>query len=218
MEIFDDVWQRNLSATFRLFDLIAVFLFAISGSLVAMRKQFDFIGVFILAFFSSVGGGLIRDAIFIQNGPPLVVSDSRYLMVILAAFAVAMVFRVKLARMTKTMKLVDAMALGMYSVVGANAALNAQLVPLAAIIVGMFNAVGAGLIRDLLVAEVPVIFRPGRFYAGAAMVGSSVFTVLFGWLQVEEMVAALVAIALTFLVRVLSVRFDWRTRPLMGAE
>ncbi len=208
-----DVIERNLTATFAYFDLVAVLLFSISGSIAAIRKQYDFIGVFIVAFFSSVGGGLIRDAIFIQSGPPLVVTSSNYLLVILIGYGVAMFFYHKLNRMVMTMKLVDAISLGMYSVVGASAAMRADLVPLAAVLVGMFNAVGAGLIRDILIGETPIIFLPGRFYAGAAMVGSSLFTLLYGWLLVDETLAALIAIVSTFLVRVLSVRFNWRTKP-----
>ena len=116
------------------------------------------------------------------------------------------------------MKLVDALSLGMYSVVGASAALRAELVPLAAVLIGMFNAVGAGLIRDILIGEVPMIFKPGRFYAGAAIVGSSLFTLLYGFLEVDETIAGLLAIVSTFLVRVLSVRFDWRTKPVLKEE
>lgn len=210
-----DVIERNLTATFAYFDLLAVLLFSISGSLAAIQKKFDFIGVFIVAFFSSVGGGLIRDAIFIQGGPPLVVTSSTYLLAILIGFAVSMFFYRSLSKMVLTMKLVDAISLGMYSVVGASAALRAELVPIAAVLVGMFNAVGAGLIRDVLIGETPVIFKPGRFYAGAAIVGSSLFTLLYGALSLDETLAALMAIVSTFLVRVLSVRFDWRTKPVL---
>jgi uncharacterized membrane protein YeiH len=148
----------------------------------------------------------------------LVVTSSNYLLVILIGFGVSMFFYQKLSKMVMTMRLVDAISLGMYSVVGASAALRAELVPMAAILVGMFNAVGAGLIRDVLIGEVPVIFKPGRFYAGAAIVGSTLFTIMYGWANLDETFSALVAIVSTFLVRVLSVRFDWRTRPVLKEE
>lgn len=212
-----DLIERNLTATFAYFDLLAVLLFSISGGLAAIRKYFDFIGVFIVAFFSSVGGGLIRDSIFIQNGPPLVVTSSNYLIAILLGFGISMFFHHKLSRMVMTMKLVDAISLGLYSVVGASAALRADLVPVAAVLVGMFNAVGAGLIRDILIGETPVIFKPGRFYAGAAIVGSTLFTVMYR-VGLDETLAALVAIVSTFMVRILSVRFDWRTKPVWKGE
>jgi uncharacterized membrane protein YeiH len=126
-----------------------------------------------------------------------------------------MFFYQRLSKMVMTMKLVDAISLGMYSVVGASAALRAELVLLAAVLIGMFNAVGAGLIRDILIGEVPVIFKPGRFYAGAAIVGSSLFTILYAVAGIDETIAALIAITSTFLVRILSVRFGWRTKPVL---
>src|SRR4051812_25045751 len=127
MEVHQFIERINFSATFAIFDLVAVFLFAVSGALAAIRKHYDFIGVLILAFFSGVGGGLIRDAIFIQAGPPKVVTDSNYLVVIVAAFLLSMIFHGPLSRMRRTMILVDALGLGTYGVVGVQAALLAGL-------------------------------------------------------------------------------------------
>src|SRR5688572_32553679 len=98
----------DFTTTFVVFDLIAVFLFATSGAQAAIQKGYDFIGILVLAFFSGVGGGLIRDAIFIQAGPPKVVTDSNYLMVILGAFILSMIFHTRLSRMRRTMLFVDA--------------------------------------------------------------------------------------------------------------
>jgi uncharacterized membrane protein YeiH len=214
MEVPHFIERINFNTTFAVFDLIAVFLFAVSGALAAIGKRYDFIGVLILAFFSGVGGGLIRDAIFIQGGPPKVVTDSRYLMVILAAVLLSMVFHGPLGRMRKTILLVDAIGLGAYGVVGSQAALMAGLVPLAAILVGVFNATGAGLIRDVLIREEPAIFKPGQFYAGAAIVGSILYVALIV-LQRDETFAALFAIAVAFLIRLMSVKFNWRTRAIL---
>jgi uncharacterized membrane protein YeiH len=205
----------DFNTTFLVFDLLAVFLFATSGAQAAIQKKYDFIGILILAFFSGVGGGLIRDAIFIQAGPPKVVTDSNYLIVILAAFIISMIFHQKLSRMRRTMLFVDALGLGTYGVVGAHAALQAGLVPLAAILVGVFNATGAGIIRDVLIREEPVIFKPGQFYAGAAIVGTMVYVVLTVSLNVHDTWAAVAAITIAFSLRLLSVKFDWRTRPIL---
>jgi uncharacterized membrane protein YeiH len=208
----------DFDSTFAVFDLIAVFLFATSGAQAAIHKRYDFIGILILAFFSGVGGGLIRDAIFIQAGPPKVVTDSNYLIVILIAFILSMIFHRKLNRMRKTMLLVDALGLGTYGVVGAHAALQAGLVPLAAIMVGVFNATGAGLIRDVLVREEPVIFKPGQFYAGAAIVGTVLYVSLYVLFHTDQTWAALAAISTAFILRLLSVKFNWRTRPILKEE
>lgn len=210
--------QYLFDTTFAVFDLIAVFLFAISGAQGAILKRYDFIGILILAFFSGVGGGLIRDAIFIQGGPPVAVTDSKYLMVILAAFILAMLFHEKLSHMRRTILLVDALGLGTYGVVGAHAALQAGLVPLAAILVGVFNATGAGIIRDVLVREEPTIFKPGAFYAGAAIVGTMLYVLLTISVTIDQTIAAVIAIAVAFIIRVLSVKFKWHTRPILKEQ
>ena len=211
-EIIDRI---NYSTTFTIFDLFAVFMFASSGALAAIRKKYDFIGVLVLAFVSGLGGGLIRDAIFIQAGPPLAVRDSSYLIVILAAFILSMLFHTKLSRLKRTTLIVDALGLGAYVVVGCQAALQAGLVPLAAIIVGVFNATGAGLIRDVLIREEPIIFKPGQFYAGAAIAGCSVF-VGMTLLGIDAILAGIVATATAFVLRLLAVKFNWQTRPVLN--
>jgi uncharacterized membrane protein YeiH len=215
MEVPQLIQRINFNSTFAVFDLIAVFLFATSGALAAIRKKYDFIGVLMLAFFSGIGGGLIRDAVFIQSGPPLAVTDSKYLMVILLAFTLSTVFYKLLGKMWRTMLLVDALGLGTYGVVGAHAALQGGLVPLAAILVGVFNAVGAGIIRDVLLREEPFIFKPGQFYAGAAIVGCCIFVFLVEVVKAGDILAALTAISVTFLLRLLSVKFDWKTRSVL---
>lgn len=218
METSQLVQYLNFSSTFAAFDLIAVFIFAVSGALAAIHKKYDFIGVLVLAFFSGVGGGLIRDAIFIQAGPPKVVTDSKYLMVILAAFLLSLVFYGKLSRMRKTILLVDALGLGAYGVVGAHAAMQSGLVPLAAILVGVFNATGAGIIRDVLAREEPIIFKPGQFYAGAAIAGTVTYVSLTAIWETDETWAAMAAVACAFILRLLSVKFNWRTRPILKED
>jgi uncharacterized membrane protein YeiH len=203
----------NFETTFIIFDLFAVFMFASSGALSAIRKKYDFIGVLVLAFVSGLGGGLIRDAIFIQSGPPKAVTDSNYLLVILVAFILSMLFHGQLSRLKRTALIVDALGLGAYGVVGSHAALQAHLVPLAAILVGVFNAAGAGIIRDVLIREEPLIFKPGQFYAGAAILGCSIFVALVTLGGIDNTFAAIVATIAAFAVRLLSVLFNWQTKP-----
>lgn len=207
--------QINLDATFMVFDLFAVFMFASSGALAAIRKKYDFIGIFILAFFSGIGGGLIRDSIFIQAGPPKIVTDSNYLTVILCAFFLVMLFHTKFSRLRRTTLVVDALGLGAYGVVGCQAALQANLVPIAAILVGTFNAIGAGMIRDVLIREEPIIFKPGQFYAGAAIAGCSLFVILVTLAGIDNTISALLATTMASGIRLLSVRYNWHTKPIM---
>lgn len=208
----------DFDTTFLVFDLLAVFMFAASGALTAIRKKYDFIGVFMLSFVSGLGGGLIRDAIFIQAGPPKAVTDSKYLLVILGAFVLSLIFHGSMHRLKRTVILVDALGLGAYGVVGAEAALQEGLVPLAAVLVGIFNACGAGLIRDVLIREEPIIFKPGQFYAAAAILGCGIFVGMVELGHADHTLAAILATLTVFLVRILSIYFDWQTRPVLDED
>lgn len=208
----------NFDTTFLVFDLLAVFMFAASGALAAIRKKYDFIGVLMLSFVSGLGGGLIRDAIFIQAGPPKAVTDSKYLIIILVAFVLSMIFHGRMHRLKRTTMIVDALGLGAYGVVGAQAALQEGLVPLAAVLVGVFNATGAGLIRDVLIREEPIIFKPGQFYAGAAILGCSIFVMMVVLGNADHTLAAIVATLTAFSMRMLSIYFNWQTRPILDED
>ena len=130
-----------------------------------------------------------------------------------------MFVRIDLERhLTKTyaliLSLVDALGLGIYAVVGAQKSLDHGLPIGSAVLVGAVNAVGGGLLRDVLTREVPLLFKPGQFYALTAVVGSAVFVclILFGRVEVQH--SALIAIGVTFLLRLFAIRFDWQSPSL----
>ena len=198
------------------FDLGATFLYALTGALVAIRRQYDIVGLFVLALVTGLGGGLIRDGIFIQNGPPLAMKDGRYLYVVLAGSLVAALFSRRMDRLQKIFLLADALGLGAYAVVGVEKSLDAGLSVVAAIMVGIINAAGGGLLRDVLVGEEPLVFKPGQLYVMAALLGA----VLFAWLLVRREWtvenAALAAVGGTFIFRLLAIIFNWQTVSVAG--
>lgn len=191
------------------FDLAAVFLFALTGVWAAARRGYDVVGAFILAFASGVGGGLLRDAVFLQE-IPLVMQDTRYLWAVLAALIVGAVVERFAGDFEQAFLVVDATATGAYGVYGVNKALLAGLPLEAALLVGVCNAVGGGLIRDVLVREEPVLLKPGQLYALAAFAGCLGFAAMsYYGMHVEH--AAWAAIALTVAIRLLALRFNWTT-------
>jgi len=199
------------------FDLAATGLFALSGALRAVRKGYDVAGLVMLSLAAGVGGGLLRDGIFLQAGPPAVLVDHRFLIAVGVAAAIGWFAGAALElRFHSIFLVVDALGLGAYAVVGAQKALSADLLVPAALVVGTINAVGGGILRDLLSGEEPEVFKPGGYYALAAFAGALAFCGLAQGLGLRGGVAALVGIALTFLLRVLSVRFGWRTRKAPG--
>lgn len=195
------------------FDLGATFLYALTGALLAIRRHYDVVGLFVLALVSGLGGGLIRDGVFIQSGPPLAMKDGRYLYAIMAGCLTAAMFRHGVDRLQKGFLLADALGLGAYAVVGVERSLEANLSVMASILVGVINASGGGLLRDVLVREEPLLFKPGQFYVLAALLGASVFTVLIVHFQ-KPTTSALLAIGCTFVFRILAIVFNWKTRTL----
>ena len=192
------------------FDLAATFFAAVTGAWAASRRGYDLVGAFMLALVTSIGGGLLRDAVFIAQ-VPLAMQDARYLWTILAALVVGTFTYRYSERIAHLFSYTDALAMGVYGVYGANWALISGLAPAAAVIVGVCNAVGGGLIRDVLVREEPLMFKPGQLYAIAAMAGCVLFVTLSELYGVEDQQAAWIAIIVTLVVRVLAIRFNWTT-------
>ena len=196
-------------------DLGATFLFSITGAMVGIRRHYDVIGVLVLALACGLGGGLLRDGLFIQAGPPAAMRDGSYMIAVILGCAVAIAFFTHVERLSKAFLIIDALATGAYGVVGASKAFEAGLAIPACIFVGVANAVGSGLIRDVLVREEPLLFKPGQFYVFASLLGVGGFTLLTIFLQFPVLPSALLAIAITFVFRLLAIFFDWKTSSVM---
>jgi uncharacterized membrane protein YeiH len=136
-----------------------------------------------------------------------------YLAAVLAAVLVGVLFHRFAQRFGRLVAYVDAIALAVYAVVGADKALVAGIAPLAAILIGMTNAVGGGLLRDILVREEPLLFKPGQFYVLAALGGCVLFVGL-DYYGVPLQKAAAASICTTLLLRLLAIRFNWKTLAL----
>jgi len=197
-------------------DLGATFLFSITGAMVAIRRYYDVIGVFVLALATGLGGGLLRDGLFIQSGPPAAMRSSSYMFAVLAGSVIAMLFFQHVERLSKPFLIFDALGTGAYGVVGASKAFEAGLAVPACIFVGVINAVGGGLIRDVLVREEPLMFKPGQFYIIASLLGVSAFMLLALFFRFPLVPSALSAIAITFVFRLLAIFFDWKTRSVLS--
>lgn len=200
------------------FDLFATFIFGVTGALVALRRGYDIIGLFAVAFVSGLGGGLIRDGLFIQGGPPMIATDGRYIVVIMLACLVGFFFINTVTRLTKAIALLDAAGLGAYAVVGVQKSLGAGLSIPAAVLVGVINAVGGGLLRDLLVRDEPLLLKPGQFYTLAALAGCLLFVLLIVYFKMSPQQAGIITVVATFVIRVLAILFNWRTPALYRTD
>jgi uncharacterized membrane protein YeiH len=193
------------------FDFAAVFFFALTGALVAIRRGYDFIGLFTMAFVAGLGGALIRDGLFLQNGPPALTRHWSYLVAVLSGCVVGWGVGSILEKFQKVIAMIDALGLGAYSVVGVQKSLAAGLSIPAAVFVGVANACGGGLLRDIIIREEPLMLKPGQFYVMASFLGSCLFVALVRRTELTAYVCALIAIGVTFLFRMLAIAFNWRT-------
>ncbi|MCG5510680.1 trimeric intracellular cation channel family protein [Ectothiorhodospira lacustris] len=194
------------------FDLGAVFVFALSGVVVAMRKGYDLIGMFFLALVTGAGGGLLRDGLFLQQGLPVLLTDPGYLAAIGAATLIGLVFGERAWYTRRGVAIIDAAGIGGFAVVGIERSLEAGLGLPAALLVGVLNGVGGSLIRDVIAGDPPLILKPGQFYALAVLVGGTAYLAMTQWLSVPVVAAAWVTILITFALRMASIEFNWSTR------
>lgn len=194
-------------------DLGATATFALTGAFAGVRRRYDVVGVFFLAFASGVGGGLIRDGLLLRGGLPVAITDSRYLVTVVLACVVGLMLGGRMRHFERWILIVDALGLGAYAVVGAQKALLVHLGIPAALLIGVVNAAGGGILRDVLSREEPLIFKPGEFYALVALAGAAIFVALTVLLGADAIASAAAAIALTFILRMLTLRFKWRTHP-----
>jgi uncharacterized membrane protein YeiH len=194
-------------------DLFAVFLMAATGAIEAIRREFDLVGLLGLSLATGLGGAIIRDGIFLQDGAPAVVRNHAYLYAVALATVACLAFGRRAVLSQRLVALVDAAALGAYAVVGMEKSLAFGLDFAPAVLVGVINACGGGMLRDVLMGEEPLVFRPGQFYALAALIGCLTYPFLRQTLATPPLAAALATIVVTFLLRVLAITRNWRTAP-----
>lgn len=188
-------------------DLTGTFVFALSGALAGVRRELDLFGVLVLSFAAANSGGITRD-LLIGVVPPGAVGDWRYLGVSLFAGLITFYFSSLIVRMKNSVLIFDAAGLALFAVTGASKALLHGLNPVMAVVLGMVTGIGGGMVRDVLLAEIPTVLR-AELYAVAALAAAAI--VVVGHL-LKLPVAPVTAVALIscFSLRVMAMRRGWR--------
>ena len=190
-------------------DLMGIFVMAITGALDGVKKHLDFFGVVVIAVVSALGGRLARD-VLLGATPPAALQDWRYLVAPLPAALIAFRRSDRVVKASEPLLVLDAIGLGLFAVAGTRKALDAGLSGMASIGIGLIAAVGGGLVRDVLLREIPTTLRPSEPYALAALVGAVAMVAADG-LGVPQTSSAIAAATLVAGVRILGVRRQWRT-------
>ena len=202
-----------------LFDYGATFVWALSGALIAARQGYDVFGLTVVALVSATGGGLLRDGLFLQDGPPALARTPDYLLIVVATVVLVRLFGAwvnERKRLPPVIQIIDALAIGAYAIVGMRLAIEAHLSLPAIMLVGVVNAIGGSLLRDVLMRQEPELFKPGTLMALAVLASTVLYLILERGLGVSPFAAAVPTVLTAALVRAASVRYDLRTRAVPG--
>ncbi len=189
---------------FELLDLFGTFIFGLSGAFRAVKYELDILGVLILAIVTGVGGGLVRDALMGAT-PAAALENENYLIVSIVAGLLVFFWANYLARQWRKIIVSDAIGLGVFTAIGVSKALDYGLGPVGAIMMGTITATGGGVIRDIIVKELPAVVKYD-FYATASIIGGIGFVVARK-LGASPVVEIAIAILLTAGLRIIAMKY-----------
>jgi len=187
-------------------DLIGVAVFAASGASAAIHKRFDLFGVAFVGFVAALGGGILRDLV-IGAVPPLAFADWRYAVTAVLASVAVFWLHPQLTRLRRTVLVLDAAGLGLFTVTGTLKALDAGVPAVGACLIGMLTGIGGGLARDLLTGDIPVVLQRD-IYAVVALGGALTVTVLV-WVGAAGPLPLGAAAFVMTAVRLIALRRRW---------
>jgi uncharacterized membrane protein YeiH len=187
-------------------DLAGTAVFAISGAAVGVKHRLDVFGVCVLAFVAGNAGGMLRD-ILIGAVPPVALVGWRHVTISLLAGVITFIWHPRLERLRAPILIFDAAGLGLFSVSGTQKALAFGANPLVAALLGMLTGIGGGMLRDVLVGEIPTVLRKD-LYALAALAGAGV-VVAGPLLHLPPTAATIGGAALCLAIRLVAIRRGW---------
>lgn len=198
--------EQLIHVLLTMLDLGGTFVFAISGAVAAVRHRLDIFGIMVLAFAAGNAGGITRD-VLIGAVPPAAIANWTYVGVSTLAGFIVFFWDPVVTRLDHKVQWFDAVGLAFFAVAGAEKALVHGLNPLMAALLGMLTGIGGGMLRDVLVREIPVVLR-ADLYALAALAGAAV-VVTAHLLHVSPWVSTVVGGLLCFALRYGAIRHGW---------
>lgn len=196
-------------------EILGTISFAMSGSFAAMQKRLDPFGVLIIAFVTSVGGGTVRDLLL--DVPVFWMHDLWMCSLIFVTAILSMIFKSIEKKFSVTLFIFDSFGLGLFTIIGIQKGLNADLHPLICLTLGTITGCFGGIIRDILLNRIPLIFRK-EIYATACIVGGGVFLFLVKYSALSYTFVQISTILLIVAIRTLAVKYHWQMPKFYGNE
>jgi len=189
-----------------IFDIFGTFAFAISGAIAGVRKKMDLYGILVLAIVTAVGGGTLRDTL-LGRTPPFIFKDYNYLYVSVFAALIVFFFHKKLEERYSLLLIMDALGLGVFTVIGISIGLDSNIGYPGALLMGVMTGTAGGMVRDVLQKEIPLVLQR-EIYASACIAGGFVF-LGFEYFGLNRNLGIVISALLVFAVRFLSIRNRW---------
>lgn len=196
-------------------EILGTISFAMSGSFAAMQKRLDPFGVLIIAFVTAVGGGTVRDVLL--DVPVFWMHDMIMCSLIFFTCLISMIFKSVERKFRVTLFLFDSFGLGLFTIVGIQKGLSAELHPLICLTLGTITGCFGGIIRDILLNRIPLIFRK-EIYATASLLGGSVFLLFVNYSSFSYTFVQISTILLIVAIRTLAVKYQWQIPKFYGSE
>ncbi len=198
-----------------LIEILGTIAFAMSGSFAAMQKRLDPFGVLIIAFVTAVGGGTVRDVLL--DVPVFGMHDMVMCSVIFITCLFAMIFKSVEKKFRVTLSIFDSFGLGLFTIVGIQKGLGAELHPIICLTLGTITGCFGGIIRDILLNRIPLIFRK-EIYATACIVGGGVFLILAKLTTLSYGFVQIFTILIIVVIRTLAQKFQWQIPKFYGVD
>lgn len=196
-------------------EILGTISFAMSGSFAAMQKRLDPFGVLIIAFVTSVGGGTVRDLLL--DVPVFWMVDLLTFVLILTTSVLSMIFKSIEKNFKVTLFIFDSFGLGLFTIIGIQKGLTLGFHPLICLTLGTITGCFGGIIRDILLNRIPLIFRK-EIYATACIVGGGIFLLLSNFTILSYTFVQIFTILLIVTIRTLAVKYHWRIPKFYGYE
>lgn len=188
-------------------EILGTIAFTMSGAFAAMQKRFDPFGVLIIAFVTSVGGGTVRDILL--DVPVFWMRDMMMVSAIFGGTLLAFIVKYFEKSFNVTLFIFDSLGLGLFTIIGIQKGLNADLHPVICLTLGTITGCFGGIIRDIFLNRIPLIFRK-EIYATACIVGGSLFLLMVNFTNLKYVFVQISTIALIVIIRTLAVKYHWQ--------
>lgn len=195
-------------------EFLGTFAFAISGIRLASAKKFDWFGALVVGFVTATGGGTLRDLLL--DVTPFWMLSGVYFWCTVLALIFVIIFRKHLVRLNNTFFWFDSIGLGLFVVVGVEKAMGLGYDPWVQIVMGTITGVVGGIIRDILINEIPIIFTQ-ELYAVVCIIGAAIYCMLV-YFGVNITVVQITTAIFIFVIRIIATKYQLRLPTLKGED